>query len=78
MAVAAVMHHSSGKRGVATAEVAVQTDAAPTVFAAPPPVIEYVEPRDTLGGPAATPCLVHMERVNISLRVKRNRDPRAR
>ena len=44
MAVAAAMHHSSGKRSVTTTEVAVQTDIALTVFPAPPPVNDYVDP----------------------------------
>ena len=52
MAVAAAMHHSSGKRVVATAEVAVQTERAPVTehvapdVTMPPPssAIEYVAP----------------------------------
>ena len=67
MAVAAAMHHSSGKRVVATAEVAVQTEHAPvtehviqhliTPTRHQRPVIEYVHPAPTVTHAAPVPVI---------------------
>ena len=42
-AFAAATHHSTGKRVVTTADVALQTDIAPSGYTAPAPVIEFDE-----------------------------------